>query len=179
MKAILAVIVGLMFVGTAFAQLDVDDFEHLAYMNLYDRTPGFASGWAEVWAHADWEPAVDYDTFGKLAPYTTAQIVFTDPTGAANMVVDPTANLNMTVVAMSGLGVDSVTQGAISDKTQEWQSYASSAGMAVTDISAIHNAWTIAQFDVDAEVDPFESTSEVEGIGIGIADSSLEFFHHH
>jgi hypothetical protein len=165
MKYILALgLVSLMFVGMAAAQ-DLNDFIDVAAWNLIHATPGFAAGYAEVNANADW---VGDEGLGKLAPYTVAQIVFSDPTGATNTWVDPTATLNMTSVAVAGLGVGDVVTGDI--KNQEWQSYAAAAGAASTDVSAIHNAFTVAAFDVDATVDPFSSESTVTGGAFSIAD---------
>jgi len=155
----------MLFSGVAGAVISETAFDIVALGNLIIETPAFAGGFATADANANWE--VD-DEFSKLAPYTVAQVVFVDPTGAINTRVDPSAALNMTTVAIAGLGnVDVVTANI---KDQSWQSYAAAAGAADTSVTAIDSAWTAAEFDVDATVTPYSSESTAVGTSISIAD---------
>jgi len=178
MKAIFgAILIGLVLIGSAAAQgqymgfnTDYSTWAQFPWWNLIHATPAFAAGWGLATASAGFDPDV-YGIEG-LKPYTSVAIVFSDPNGAAakNWRVDPTANMNLTVVSTSGLGATNITTAAVIAGTQKFDSYASAAGVAFTDVSAIRNAWTAGAFEVRTIVDPTSSNSMVIGSAAAIAD---------
>jgi hypothetical protein len=178
MKAILcAILIGLSLIGSAAAVVDVNTFDTdysewlgFSLANLAFETPAFASGWANTTASATFDPEV-YGSEG-LKPYAIADIVFSDPNGATvlNLPNDPDATLNFTVVSTSGLGLDSIQTADVKTGTQNFDSYASAAGVAYTDVVATRNAWTAAAFDVNTVVTPTTSTASVVGSASAIAD---------
>jgi len=178
MKAIFgAILIGLVLIGSAAAQgqymgfnTDYSTWAQFPWWNLIHATPAFAAGWGLATANASFNPDV-YGIEG-LKPYTSVAIVFSDPNGAAvaNMVVDPTANMNLTVVSTSGLGATNIKTADVIAGTQKFDSYASAAGVAYTDVSAIRNAWTAAAFEVNTNVNPTSSFSAVVGSAAAIAD---------
>ena len=174
MKAIFgAILVGLALIGMAAAQPQItgyDEWAQFPWWNLLHATPAFAAGWGEATASASFDPDV-YGIEG-LKPYTSVAVVFSDPNGATvtNTRVDPTATLNFTVASTAGLGATNITTAAVRAGTQAFDSYASAAGVAFTDVSAIRNAWTAGAFEVNTNVNPTSSFSEVVGSAAAIAD---------
>ena len=178
MKAILcAILIGLSLIGSA-AAADITGFDtdystwlDFSLINLGYNTPAFASGWGQATADATFDPDV-YGVEG-LKPYTVADVVFSDPNGAKviNLPRDPDATLNFTVVSTSALGATTLKTADIRAGTQEFDSYASAAGMAYTDVAATRNAWTAAAFDIKTDVNPISSTSSAIGSATAIADN--------
>jgi len=180
MKAILCtILIGLSLIGSAAAanleltgfNTDYSKWLEFSLINLGDKTPAFASGWGQATASATFDPEV-YGTEG-LKPYTVADVVFNDPNGAKviNLPRDPDATMNFTVVSTSALGATTLKSADIRAGTQAFDSYASAAGVAFTDVAATRNAWTDAAFDIKTDVDPISSTSNVIGAATAIADN--------
>jgi hypothetical protein len=172
MRSILAflalIVAGVLFAGIAAAQPPLD-LETIIVDVL--ETPAFAVAYGDADAYASWDPTDR--SLGKLSPYTVAQTLVYDPTGAENMWVDPTSSVNMTAISISGLGAGTLTTAAIKDGSQEWQSYATAAGIAQGETSGIQHAWTVGISDVDTEVDPTFSSATATSVIVSVADFEL------
>ena len=169
LAALALVVAGVLGTGIVAAQLPID--LNMIIVDILE-TPAFAVAYGHAGADAAWDPNAQLG-LGKLAPYTVAQVLVYDPTGAINTRVDPTAAVNMTAISISGLGQGDVTTAAIKDGSQEWQSYAAAAAMAQGETDGIRNAWTLGIVDVDTEVDPSFSTADATGLVISVADFTL------
>lgn len=169
LAALALVVAGVLGTGIVAAQSPLD-LNNIIVDVL--ETPAFAVAYGHAGADAAWDPTVN-EGLGKLAPYTVAQVLVYDPTGATNTRVDPTAAVNMTAISISGLGQGGVTTAAIKDGSQAWQSYAAAAGMAQGETNGIRNAWTVGVVDVDTEVDPDFSTADATGLVVSVADFKL------
>jgi hypothetical protein len=167
LAALALVTLGVLGIGVGAAQLPPID---ILIADVLE-TPAFAIAYGDAEADASWD--MDDARLGKLAPYTVAQVLVYDPTGAANMWVDPTSSVNMTAISISGLGQGSVKTADIKDGSQEWQSYAAAAGMAQGETDGIRHAWTVGIVDVDSEVQPEFSTADAMAVVIGVSDFDL------
>jgi hypothetical protein len=169
LAALALVVVGVLGTGIVAAQPPVIDLNTIIVDVL--ETPAFAIAYGDAEADARWN--MDDARLGKLAPYTVAQVLVYDPTGATNTWVDPTSAVNLTAISISGLGQGGITNADIKDGSQEWQSYAAAAAMAQGETDGLRHAWTVGYVDVDSEVQPDFSTADAMGLVVGISDFPL------